>query len=156
FLFEGKSLPTAASALPPGTPRPVISNFFVRPGQFIHTEQASLSLDLFHGDAAFKPFDWRIKITPAFGLFVQSAQELRVVSPLPAQGKLLEQSWVTLQEWFGEYKIADLSDQYDFLSVRIGAQPFVSDFRGFIYSDLNQGVRLFGNYDGNRTQYNLA
>ncbi len=65
-------------------------------------------------------------------------------------------SWATLQEWFAEYKIADLSPEYDFVSVRAGSQPFTSDFRGFIFSDVNRGVRLFGNLDGNRTQYNLA
>jgi len=32
----------------------------------------------------------------------------------------------------------------------------VSDFRGFIFNDTNRGVRIFGNLDGNRTQFNLA
>ena len=36
------------------------------------------------------------------------------------------------------------------------AAVHVSDFRGFIFSDTNRGVRLFGNLDGNRTQFNLA
>ena len=35
-------------------------------------------------------------------------------------------------------------------------QPFVSDFRGFVFSDTNLGVRAFGNYAANRFQYNLA
>jgi hypothetical protein len=32
----------------------------------------------------------------------------------------------------------------------------VSDFRGFIFNDTNLGVRIFGNYDNNRWQYNIA
>jgi len=52
--------------------------------------------------------------------------------------------------------LADLSNNYDFLSVRLGIQPFVSDFRGFIFADSNLGVRFFGNADDNRIQYNLA
>jgi hypothetical protein len=35
-------------------------------------------------------------------------------------------------------------------------QPFVSDFRGFVFSDTNLGIRAFGNYASNRFQYNLA
>jgi hypothetical protein len=61
-----------------------------------------------------------------------------------------------LQEWFGEVKIADLSPNYDFLSVRAGSQFFLSDFRGFIFSDTNRGVRLFGTEEANRDQFNLV
>jgi hypothetical protein len=61
-----------------------------------------------------------------------------------------------LQEAFGEIHISDLSDNYDFVSSRWGIQPFVSDFRGFIFSDTNLGARIFGNWDNNRVQYNLA
>ena len=32
----------------------------------------------------------------------------------------------------------------------------MSDFRGFIFNDTNLGARIFGNYDNNRWQYNLA
>ena len=61
-----------------------------------------------------------------------------------------------LQEAFAEVHIRDLSDNYDFVSSRFGIQPFVSDFRGFIFSDTNLGARIFGTYDNNRIQYNLA
>ena len=40
--------------------------------------------------------------------------------------------------------------------VRVGIQPFQSDFRGFLFNDQQLGVRLFGNRDNNRFQYNLA
>jgi len=38
----------------------------------------------------------------------------------------------------------------------VGIQPFSSDFRGFLFQDQQLGVRLFGNRDNNRFQYNLA
>ncbi|HEX4640779.1 MAG TPA: hypothetical protein VH252_05300, partial [Chthoniobacterales bacterium] len=63
--------------------------------------------------------------------------------------------WYSLQEAFGEVHIRDLTNNYDFLSSRFGIQPFVSDFRGFIFNDSNLGLRLFGNYDNNRWQYNF-
>ena len=61
-----------------------------------------------------------------------------------------------LQEAFAEIHIGDLSDNYDFLSSRWGIQPFVSDFRGFIYADTNLGARIFGNWHNNLWQYNIV
>jgi hypothetical protein len=61
-----------------------------------------------------------------------------------------------LQQIFGELHLSDLSDNYDFVAVRVGNQPFNSDFRGFILNDINLGVRFFGNADNNRWQYNAA
>ena len=63
--------------------------------------------------------------------------------------------WYALQEAFGEIHIRDLTNNYDFISSRFGIQPFVSDFRGFIFNDTNLGVRIFGNYDNNLWQYNV-
>ena len=53
-------------------------------------------------------------------------------------------------------KIADLSISYDFVSARAGIQSFNSDFRGFIFSDQEPGLRIFGTLDSNRYQFNLA
>ena len=61
-----------------------------------------------------------------------------------------------LQEWFAEAHLGDLSDNYDFFALRVGNQFFNSDFRGFIFNDVNFGARLFGNIDNNRYQYNAA
>jgi hypothetical protein len=60
------------------------------------------------------------------------------------------------QELFYEKHLVDLSSSYDVLALRAGIQGFNSDFRGFLFSDNLPGVRLFGNYDNNRWQYNLA
>ena len=62
---------------------------------------------------------------------------------------------LALEEWFFETKISDLSPYYDFASVRLGSQFFVSDFRGFIFSDINRAVRLFGTRHSNRDQFNV-
>ncbi len=61
-----------------------------------------------------------------------------------------------LQEAFFETHFSDLSDNYDFISGRTGIQPFVSDFRGFIFADTNLGARVFGTAANNKLQYNLA
>jgi hypothetical protein len=61
---------------------------------------------------------------------------------------------VSLEEAFAEVKLKDVNENFDFVSVRAGVQPFVSDFRGFIFSDNNLGARVFGAFANNRYQYN--
>ncbi|HEY6229214.1 MAG TPA: hypothetical protein VI282_19005, partial [Verrucomicrobiae bacterium] len=65
-------------------------------------------------------------------------------------------TFMALQQAFGELHLRDLSDNYDFVAFRGGYQGFNSDFRGFIFNDINLGGRVFGNWDNNRFQYNLA
>lgn len=64
--------------------------------------------------------------------------------------------FASLQQAFLELHLADFTDNYDFISMRVGNQPFNSDFRGFVFNDTNLGLRIFGNMDSNRWQYNLA
>jgi hypothetical protein len=64
--------------------------------------------------------------------------------------------FAALQQAFLEVHLADFTDNYDFISMRVGNQPFNSDFRGFVFNDTNLGFRLFGNADSNRWQYNVA
>ncbi|MEJ0088155.1 MAG: hypothetical protein WDM80_00130 [Limisphaerales bacterium] len=65
-------------------------------------------------------------------------------------------TFFALQQAFVEAHLADLSDNYDFISLRAGTQPFNADFRGFVFNDVNLGARLFGNFVNNLFQYNLA
>jgi hypothetical protein len=138
------------------TSRPFSQPFFGRPNQFAMNQFFTMSFDLFHGDAAFRPMDWRVKITPVFNINYLANQELGIVNPNVLSGLDRTRSFATLQEYFVETKLADIGPNYDFVSVRAGSQPFVSDFRGFLFSDVNTGVRLFGNYHANRDQFNLA
>lgn len=154
-LFEARELPTATTPFE-STRRPGQFDFFGNNGQCLYNQLATVSADVFQGDAAFKPPDWRVKLTGAANLNVLRVSELGVVSPDVRQGTSRSRGWVTLQEWFGEVKLADLSPEYDFVSVRAGSQPFTSDFRGFIFSDTNAAVRVFGTLNGNRDQFNAA
>jgi hypothetical protein len=61
-----------------------------------------------------------------------------------------------VQELFGDLHLRNVSDRFDFDSVRIGIQPFTNDFRGFLFQDVPFGVRVFGNRSNNQYQYNLA
>ena len=144
--------PSDVSSADPGS-----AEFFGRPEQFAASETVQLSFELFHGDTTFKPRDWAIKISPTFSVpNYLNARENGVVNIDVRRGTDRTDWHVSLEEAFGEVKLADLNANYDFVSVRAGIQPFVSDFRGFIFSDNNLGARVFGTLDNNRVQYNAA
>ncbi|QDT36411.1 HEAT repeat domain-containing protein [Stratiformator vulcanicus] len=130
--------------------------FFGDPTQFLTTNFLFLRTELFHGNAGFKPIDWMVRLTPAVNLNYLDVNELAVVGPDVRDGTTRYDDIITLQEYFVEAKLADLSPHYDFMSMRIGSQPFQSDFRGFIFNDINQGVRLFGTRNANRDQFNIV
>src|SRR3546814_6080429 len=82
--------------------------------------------------------------------------ERRILDVRPSKASHRTDSFLGVQELFVDKHLANTSDRYDFYSVRLGIQPFQSDFRGFLFNDSQLGIRLFGNRDNNRFQYNLA
>ena len=153
-IAEDHRLPTAA----PQDTVPSNNNpqFFGSGNRIDLQQNFILSFDLFHGDAGFKPVDWEFRFTPVFNINYLDAQETGVTSVNTAQGTTRYDSHVGIQELSFQYKLADLSEFYDVINAKAGIQPFTSDFRGFIYSDEEPGFRLFGNYDENKWEYNLA
>jgi hypothetical protein len=151
-LFEARKLPTPSGV---AAARPKSSPFFGEGEQYVVVQNWILQLELFEGIAAFRPRDWEIRITPIVNLNYVDTKET-VVDVDPREGTTRLDSFTTLIEAFAEYHIADVSPFYDFVSVKAGIQPFLSDFRGFIFADNELGGRLFGNYLANRLQYNLA
>jgi len=136
--------------------RPGSADYFGKGEQFAPSQTFRFSFDLFHGDTSFRPVDWRIQITPAVNLDYLDVREVGIVNVDVRDGTTRLDAHAGLQEAFGEYKIRDLSPNYDFLSVRAGIQSFSSDFRGFLFVDEQPGVRLFGNLHSNRWEYNAA
>lgn len=154
-LFELRQTPIPTTPFE-ATQNPFQNEFFGNPNQFLFTQYNSVGFDLFKGDASFKPFDWRLRMNAVFNQNYLHVEELAVVSPDVRDGKNRHRTDWALEEWFYETKIADMSPNYDFLAVRAGSQPFTSDFRGFIFSDTNRGVRVFGNRLSNQDQYNVV
>ena len=161
FNFTGSSdtfidarrlpVPSNVSAARPGS-----EEFFSKGGQGFLVEVLRFSFDLFHGDTAFRPVDWRIRITPAVSLNYLKVRERGIVNVDVRRGTTRFDSHIGLQEAFVEVKLRDLSPNYDFLSVRAGIQQFTSDFRGFLFVEEQPGLRFFGNLHSNRWEYNLA
>jgi hypothetical protein len=162
MILSAVSASTAEQARTPkpsdvSSARPGSAEFFGKPESFIYNQIFQFTFELFHGDSTFKPRDWAIKISPTFSLpnYVNT-HENGVIDIDPRRGTNRLDTQFSLEEAFGEVKIKDVNENYDFISVRAGIQPFVSDFRGFIFSDNNLGGRIFGAFGNNRYQYNAA
>jgi class III cytochrome C family protein len=168
-LVNGKRIPVPSNV---AAQRPDSEEFFGRGGQFFFNQNFILSMELFHGDTSFKPVDWRIHVTPVFNVNYLHTQENGIVNVDFRRGNTRTDGYISLQEAFGEVRLGDTTRIFPFLSggragdnkspyfdttsVRVGIQPFTSDFRGLIFSDTNLGARVFGNYANNRYQFNAA
>jgi len=137
--------------------RPGSAEFFGKPEALAVNQLFQFTFELFHGDSTFRPRDWAIKISPTFSLpNYLNARETGVVNIDVRRGTNRTDTQFSLEEAFAEVKLADVNENFDFVSARVGIQPFVSDFRGFIFSDNNLGARIFGSFDNNRYQFNAA
>src|SRR6266436_5005083 len=152
-FFDGRRVPSPSNV---SSARPGSSGFFGKGEQAFFDQTLRFTLDLFHGDAAFKPVDWRIRITPELSLNNLKVRELGLVGPDPRSGTNRFDDHVGLQEAFVEVKIHDLGPNYDFISARAGIQQFNADFRGFLFVDEEPAVRIFGNLHSDRIEYNAA
>ncbi|HXI23521.1 MAG TPA: hypothetical protein VNG71_06580, partial [Pyrinomonadaceae bacterium] len=137
--------------------RPGSAEFFGKPEALAVNQLFQFTFELFHGDSTFRPRDWAIKISPTFSLpNYLNARETGIVNIDVRRGTNRTDTQFSLEEAFAEVKLKDVSENFDFVSARVGIQPFVSDFRGFIFSDNNLGARVFGSFDNNRYQFNAA
>lgn len=152
-FFDGRRVPSPSNVSTANAGSP---EFFGRGEQAFLDQTFRVSFDLFHGDASFKPVDWRIRITPEISLNNLKVRELGIVGPSPLDGTNRFDTHVGLQEAFVEYKIRDLSSNYDFVSIRAGIQEFNADFRGFLFQDEQPGIRIFGNLHNDKIEYNVA
>ncbi|MHA6334036.1 hypothetical protein ACXYL9_10175 [Qipengyuania sp. CAU 1752] len=111
---------------------------------------------LIKGSTAFKPPDVEYRVTLALNVNYVDVPERRVLFVEPSRASHRLDHFVGVQEAFFDYHFRNVSTRYDFDSMRIGIQPFQSDFRGFLFNDQQLGLRLFGTRDNNRFQYNLG
>lgn len=138
------------------TSRPGTNDLFGKPDQYVFSQNLITNLTLIKGDTAFKPPDLELRITPVFNYNYVKVKELGLVRRNPELGKSRSDRHVGMQELFLDYHIRNVSERYDFDSIRVGIQPFNADFRGFLFLDNQPGVRLFGTRNNNIFQYNLA
>lgn len=153
-LFEARRIPVPVGQA--STKRPNSNNVFGDGDQNFFAENVIASFSLIKGDTAFKPPDFELRIAPIFQVNRLYAQEDGLLKADPAFGDTRTAQAFGFQELFADIHLANLSERYDFVSTRLGIQQFNADFRGFLFNDNEPGVRVFGNYDNNRTQFNAA
>ncbi|MFN4329732.1 MAG: hypothetical protein ACK4FF_12740 [Limnobacter sp.] len=153
-LFEQRNFPVP---VPPATStQPGQNSIFGNGDQFIFAQNLIVSLSLIKGNTTFRPPDYEFRLVPVFNYTDVRTEEDRLLKINAASGTTRREGFVGIQEAFVDVHLRDVSTRYDFDSVRVGIQPFISDFRGFLFQDLPLGVRLFGNRDNNIYQYNLG
>ena len=124
--------------------------------QTVLAQTVILSASLVKGNTTFKPPDYEFKFVGAFNVNHARLKDLRILRIDPRRGETRTDRHFGIQEAFVDKHLRNVSDQYDFDSLRVGIQPLISDFRGFVFNDTPFAVRLFGTRDNNRWQYNLA
>ncbi|MDX2224485.1 MAG: hypothetical protein SFV21_17160 [Rhodospirillaceae bacterium] len=153
-VYELRGLPTPV-AFQSGE-RPNSVDLFGREDQRIFNQNLIASLSIIKGDTAYKPQDIEFRFTPVFNYNHVTVKEDRILRIDPARGTKRGDGHIGVQELFLDYHLRNVSDRYDFDSVRVGIQPITLDFRGFLFQDQQPGIRFFGNRDNNKIQYNIG
>jgi hypothetical protein len=153
-VLEPRTIPTPVGAQ--STEDPDSNDIFGDIEQTILAQTFLAGLVYYKGNTTFKPPEYEYRLTLAFNYNRVDVGDRRVLQIDPRLGDTRDDGFVAVQELFVDKHLRDVSDRYDFDAIRFGIQPFSTDFRGFLFQDLQFGARLFGNRDNNRWQYNLA
>lgn len=153
-VFEPRTFPIPVGVQT--TSRPGSLDVFGKNRSFVAAQTFIVGAALIKGSTAFKPPDIEYRLTLAYQANYVDVPERRVLDVRPSKKSNRFDHFIGVQELFVDKHLGNTSDRYDFYSIRVGIQPFQSDFRGFLFQDSQLGIRLFGNRDNNRFQYNLA
>lgn len=153
-VVEPRSFPTPVGVQT--TARPGSLDVFGRGDSLVLSQTIITGISLIKGSTAFKPPEVEYRLTLATNINYVDVNERRILDVRPTASTHRTDSFIGVQEAFIDKHLRNVSDRYDFDSVRIGIQPFQADFRGFLFNDNQLGLRFFGNRDDNRIQYNLA
>ena len=103
--------------------------------QTLINQNLAVELVYYQGDTVFRPPDWEFRFTPVFNYNYTKLDETLGTNADPSIDRTREDNHVGIQAAFVDKHLRDVSERYDFDSVRVGIQPFSSDFRGFLFQD---------------------
>jgi hypothetical protein len=121
-----------------------------RRDQFFTNQNFVMGAELFGGTTVFEPKRWAARVTTVANFNFLANNTLNPFDSRRGNSRL------AVEEAFVEKRLKVLSPNFDFLSLRVGMQNLTTDFRGFLFSENQLGIRLFGNLNSNRDQYNIA
>jgi len=124
--------------------------------QSIFAQNLILSAVYYKGDTIFRPPDYEYRFTGVVNYNRVEVEEVRALRIDPNDGTTRTDSHFGIQDMYVDKHLRNVSERFDFDSIRFGVQPITADFRGFLFIDNAFGVRLFGTRDNNIYQYNLA
>jgi hypothetical protein len=154
IVIEPRRLPTpigSASSAGPGA-----NDVFGDAEQLGTSTSLILEFALLEGDTTFRPPDFEFRFIPVLNLNTAEVEQVGLLNADPAAGSFRRDQHFGVQGLFADWHLRNVSERYDFDSLRVGIQPFNADFRGFLFQDAPLGIRLFGTRANNRYQYNLA
>lgn len=153
-VYEVREVATPVGLI--ATQNPGSNDVFGSNDQWAVIQNLSTEFVLYKGNTVFKPPDWEFRFTPVLSYTYTEFEEVGSANVDPRRGLDRDDTFIGIQAAFVDKHLRNVSDNYDFDSLRVGIQPFSSDFRGFLFQDNQLGARLFGTRDNNKWQYNIA
>jgi len=153
-VYELREVPTPVGSI--STLRPGGVDVFGSSDQWVGIQSVAAEFVYYKGDTVFQPPDYEFRFTPVVNYNYTELETMQGVSADSRDGATRTDFHVGLQAAFIDKHLRNVSDQFDFDSIRVGIQPFSADFRGFLFQDNQLGVRLFGTRSNNLWQYNIA
>ena len=154
-VVEPRSFPTPVGVQT--TARPGSLDVFGRADSLVLAQTVIAGFSLLKGETAYKPPAIEYRLVLAAQVNYVDVNERRILFVEPSRPTHRTDHFVGVQEAFIDYHLGQYdSSRYDFISLRAGVQPMQADFRGFLFQDNQLGIRLFGNRDNNRFQFNLG
>src|SRR5438105_1845821 len=141
-LFEARKLPTPIGAQ--SSQDPQANDQFGRGRQSTFAQNLIVSLSLLKGSTTFKPPELEFRLVPVLNYNVSKVEEVRALRIDPRSGTRRTDHFAAIQEAFVDYEYNIASEYFDFDDIRVGIQPFISDFRGCLFQDQPVGIRFFG------------
>jgi hypothetical protein len=118
--------------------------------QFFTNQNFVMGAELFGGTGAFEPKRWALRVTTVANFNFIANNTLNPFDSRRGNSRL------AVEEAFIEKRLAVVSPNFDFVSLRVGMQNLNSDFRGFLFADNQLGARVFGTLNSQRDTYNFA
>ena len=152
-IFEPRSFPTPVGDQTSDYPGAI--DQFGRDRSIVAASTVLFGAALTKGSTTYKPPDIEYRVLLAYNVNYVNVQERRVLNVRATAPSHRTDTFLGVQEAFIDKHLGNRSERFDFDSIRVGIQPFQADFRGFLFNDNQLGIRLFGNRDNNRYQYNV-
>ena len=153
-VVEVREVPTPVGGQTTDDPNNV--DIFGGADQTVLVQNVAMEFVYYKGDTVFRPPDYEFRFIPVIQVNHVELDEVMAVNVNPNKDEKRTDEHIGIQGLFVDKHLRNVSTRFDFDSVRVGIQPFSSDFRGFLFQDNQLGARLFGTRDNNVFQYNLA